>query len=84
MPMAMFLGQGSNLHHSSDLNHSGDNAGSLTTRLPGNSINLFYQYILVEHAIKRLLDGPSGAAQQSVSLFTVCFIVIFFIFLLLF
>lgn len=31
-----FLGQGSNLSHSSDPSHRGDNASSLTTRPPGN------------------------------------------------
>ena len=37
--MGKFLGQGSNLHHSGDLSHSSDHAGSLTSRPPGNIYN---------------------------------------------
>ena len=40
-----FLGQGSNLHHSSD------NARSLTTRLPGNSLNLICSHSFNLHKI---------------------------------
>ena len=42
--MQNFLGQGSNLHHSSDLSHSSDNDRSLTTRQPGNSITISMFY----------------------------------------
>ena len=35
--MQKFLGQGLNLHHSSDLSHSRDNARPLTPRPSGNS-----------------------------------------------
>ena len=34
-----FLGQGVNLHHSSDPRHSSDHATSLTFRPPGNAPN---------------------------------------------
>ena len=37
--MQKFLGQELNLHHSSNPSHSSDNAQSLITRLPKNSLN---------------------------------------------
>ena len=37
--MCKFPGQGLNLCHSSNPSHSSDNAGSLTNRLPRNSLN---------------------------------------------
>ena len=37
LSMWNFPGQGLNTHHSSNSSHSSDNAGSLTTRPPGNS-----------------------------------------------
>ena len=39
--MCWFLDQGSNPRHSRDLSHCSDNAGSLTTRPPGNAKRLF-------------------------------------------
>ena len=40
------LGQGSNPSHSSALGHSSDNAGSLTTEPPGNSVAFFFFFLL--------------------------------------
>ena len=42
-----FLGQGLNLCHSRDPSHSSDNAGSLTTRLSGNSWRVFLYHSLI-------------------------------------
>ena len=44
-----FLGQGMNLRHSSHLRHISVNNGSLTTRLPGNSLSLLFPHLPFIH-----------------------------------
>lgn len=47
------LGQGSNLSHSSNPSHSGDNAGSLTPRPPGNWQGYFFSHIQVGSSVSK-------------------------------
>ena len=54
--MWKFLGQVLSSHHSSDLSHNSKTAGSLTTRLPGNSETSLYSNELI--FLWFLLEGP--------------------------
>lgn len=51
--MWKLLGQGSNLSHSSNPSHSGDNAGSLTPRPPGNWQGYFFSHIQVGSSVSK-------------------------------
>ena len=59
--MQKFLGQGSNLSYSSNPSYSRDNAGSLTTRPPGNSLLSYYFKsplcpLMLNVAVRRVWD----------------------------
>ena len=60
--MCKFLGQGSNLCHISDPNHSSDNTGSLTTEPPGKSLTALLKSVLVEFLLwHNGIDSHLGA-----------------------